>query len=51
MTLDSLLLLRRVLAAQTLSVGDPDFLPSATLAAKALTELDSEIDAYQKDPE
>lgn len=45
MTLETLLLLRRVLAAQQLNVGDPEFTATATAAAAALAEIDDAITA------
>jgi hypothetical protein len=43
LSLDSLVLLRQILAAQTLQVGAPDFEEMARTAARALVELDAAI--------
>ena len=44
MTTETLILLRRVLAGQQLSVGDPEFEATAAAAAAALAELDQAIE-------
>lgn len=43
MTLDTLLLLRRCLHAQQMTVGDPSFTATARQVLAALDELDREI--------
>lgn len=43
MSPETLHLLRRCLASQTLQVGDPDFAATAHTAAQALAELDQAI--------
>ena len=43
MTLDTLLLLRRCLHGQQLTVGDPTFAATATAVLTALEELDAAI--------
>lgn len=40
---ESLQLLRNILANQVLRVGDPEFLSTAALAARALAELDAAL--------
>lgn len=50
MNLESLRLLRTILASQTLTVGQDDFLIIGEQAARALAELDAEIAAQQREP-
>lgn len=49
MTLETLHLLRNMLAGVTLQVGAPDFLDTAKSTAKALVELDKAIEKETDD--
>lgn len=49
MTLPILLLLQRVLRAQQMTVGDPEFPATAQLVLAALVELDAAIAALLPD--
>ena len=50
MTLDTLLLLQRILDAQQMSVGDPDFEVMAPLVLSAKDELRQAIEAVMTTP-
>ncbi len=50
MTLDTLLLLQRILDAQQMSVGDPDFDVMAPLVLAAKEELRQAIEAVMTTP-
>lgn len=50
LSLDTLRLLRRVLAQQQLVVGDPQFAQAAQAAATALAELDEAIAGAETEP-